>query len=428
MTLDITRTLTKHIAAIHNSASLNSTQRKVMNIFLENALRDSFESKIHRISLTRLLRDLGWSSNSKATELLKSDLKELAKIQIEWNVLNVDRKNKWIAMQLLAEVGLENGEITYAYPPTLKELLFNPNIYAKLDLDIQKLLGTRYAVALWELLSGEFSIKQQTTVKTSWIKYESLLKIFGLSNSVYEYRYADFINKVLEPSIKDVSLKSNFQVSFELNKESRKIAHIKFCAHKKEGEIENEVPTITNFRAEELKARLESLGFSTRFINTITAKYSVDQIEVAIDTFKNQLKKGKINYPTSFFKKSLDEGWGTSEQFELKALQSEQSSKILEQTNLVEEIDNLDETETIKALRADLLKTIGEAPYTSWIHPLKFRQDDKILMVMAPTAFNRDWVENHYRQDIISTATKCFGESKLTVEFILINEKGRVLA
>ncbi len=428
MTLDITRTLTKHIAAIHNSASLNSTQRKVMNIFLENALRDSFEIKIHRISLTRLLRDLGWSSNSKVTELLKTDLKELAKIQIEWNVLNADRKNKWVAMQLLAEVGLENGEISYAYPPTLKELLFNPNIYAKLDLDVQKLLGTRYAVALWELLSGEFSIKQQTSVKTSWIKYENLLKIFGLSNSVYESRYSEFINKVLEPAIKDVSLKSNFQVSFEVNKESRKIAHVMFCAQKKEDEIETEVPTITNFRAEELKARLESLGFSTRFINTITKKYSLDQMEVAIDTFKNQLKKGKINYPTSFFKKSLDEGWATSEQFELKVLQSEQASKIIEETNLVAEIDNLDDVETIKSFRLELLKNMGEAVYKNWIHMLKFRQDDKTLMVIAPTAFNRDWVESHYRQDIISTATKCFRESKITVEFILINEKGRVLA
>lgn len=428
MTLDITRTLTKHIAAIHNSASLNSTQRKVMNIFLENALRDSFESKIHRISLTRLLRDLGWSSNSKVTELLKSDLKELAKIQIEWNVLNADRKNKWIAMQLLAEVGLENGEITYAYPPTLKELLFNPNIYAKLDLDIQKLLGTRYAVALWELLSGEFSIKQQTTVQTSWIKYENLLKIFGLSNSVYESRYADFINKVLEPAIKDVSLKSNFQVSFEVNKEARKIAHIMFCAQKKEGAIETEAPTITNFRAEELKARLESLGFSTRFINTITSKYSVDQIEVAIDTFKNQLKKGKINYPTSFFKKSLDEGWGTSEQFELKVLQSEQASKIIEETNLFAEIDNLDDLETIKSFRFELLKNKGEAVYKNWIHPLKFKQDDKVFMVIAINTFTRDWVESHYRQDIIMTAKKCLGEPELTVEFTLINEKSRALA
>lgn len=428
MTLDITRTLTKHIAAIHNSASLNSTQRKVMNIFLENALRDSFESKIHKISLTRLLRDLGWSSNSKVTELLKNDLKELAKIQIEWNVLNADRKNKWIAMQLLAEVGLENGEITYAYPPTLKELLFNPNIYAKLDLDIQKLLGTRYSVALWELLSGEFSIKQQTNVKTSWIKYENLLKIFGLSNSVYESRYADFINKVLEPATTDVSLKSNFQVSFEVNKEARKIAYVMFCAQKKDGVIENEVPTITNFRAEELKARLENLGFSTRFINAITTKYTVDQIEVGIDTFKIQLKKGKINYPTTFFKKSLEEGWGTPEQFELKVLQSEQASKIIEEKNLVEEIDSLEEPETLKSFRLSLLKTLEETVYRTWIHPLKLKQEDKVFMVIAINDFTRNWLESHYRQDIIMTAQKCLEEPELTVEFTFINEKSRVVA
>lgn len=419
MTLDITRTLTKHIAAIHNSASLNSTQRKVMNIFLENALRDSFESKIHKISLMRLLRDLGWSSNSKVTELLKNDLKELAKIQIEWNILNADRKNKWIAMQLLAEVGLENGEITYAYPPTLKELLFNPNIYAKLDLDIQKLLGTRYSVALWELLSGEFSIKQQTNVKTSWIKYENLLKIFGLSKSVYESRYADFINKVLEPAIKDVSLKSNFQVSFDVNKEARKIAHIMFFAQKKEGEIEREIPAITNFRAEELKARLESLGFSSRFINTITSKYSGDQIEIAIDTFKNQLKKGRINYPTTFFKKSLEEGWGTPEQFELKILQNEQDSTIIEEKNLVEEINSLEESEVIKSFRLHLFKLLGTGPYTSWIKGIRMSFDNNTLKLTASSQCNADWIEGRYRSVFREAADKSFKTNDLNIEYIV---------
>lgn len=414
--MDITRTLTKHIAAIHNSASLNTTQRKVMNLFLENALKDGFDSKIHKIPLVKLTKDLGWSLNSNVTDLLKEDLKSLAKIQIEWNVLNKDKKNKWLAMQLLAEVGLENGEISYAYPPTLKDLLFNPNIYAKLNLETQKVLSTRYSVALWEVISGEFSIKQKNEVYTSWIDYEKILKLFGLSNSVYEKRYSDFLRKVLNPAIDDINQKSEFTVEAKLNREGRKLSQICFKAVKKDEEkAVLEIPADIDVKTEELKSRLDLHGFSKRFVNSIIKQYAYDEIDKALEIYNTQKSLEKIKYPTSFIKKALEEGW---------SLPSNEDKDTLEDVNpdyhaLTQQINSIPESDECRTIRLKLLDDIGEGPYKSWIHPCNMSYFDRILTINSPTQFTKDWLESRLNHNIQGVVQKVIKDSEVQVKYEL---------
>lgn len=429
MTLEITKTLVKHIAAIHNSAALNTIQRKVINIFLENALRDDFESKVHKLPMSRLMRELGWSANSKTTDTLKHDLKELAKIQIEWNVLKTDRKNKWVAMQLLAEVGIENGIITYAYPPTLKELLFYPNIYAKLDLNTQKELSSRYGVALWELLSGEFSIKQQMSVQTSWIEYRTLLKIFGLKDSVYDSRFSDFFKKILDPAIKDVSLKSEFYVSYEVEKEGRKVSKIRFVAQIKEDVSKNikSMPDITNFQEEAIKVKLESLGFNSRFINGTLKKYQCEEIDVVIDIFEKALKDKKVKFPVAFFKKALEEGWVTSDVMQARLDIGLQNNASNEEAAVRQEIEELDEAEQIKAIRLELLKSLSAVVYRSWMQDVSICSENNILNLISPTQFKTNWIESRYRPIIQAAAEKCFKTQDIRTEFTTKITKGLLL-
>lgn len=416
ITVDITRTLTKHIAAIHNSASLNATQRKVMNIFLENALKDGFDRKIHKIPLGRLTKDLGWSLSSNVTDLLKEDLKSLASIQIEWNVLNKDKKNKWMAMQLLAEVGLENGEVSYAYPPTLKALLFNPNIYAKLNLETQKVLSTRYSVALWEIISGEFSIKQKDEVYTSWIGYEKVLKLLGLSNSVYEKRYSDFLRKVLNPAIEDINSKSEFIVDANINREGRKLVQISFKAVKKEiSDTVLEISSDINIKTEDLKSRLELLGFSKRFINMVINKYSYDEIDRAIDIYNHQIKSEKIKYPTAFFKKALEEGWFLS-----GALEGGGTHPSSDLDIILQEINTLKEEKICRQLRVKLFNQLGLAPYKNWIHPCKLTYSGKNLTVFVPSDFVQNWIESKFHADIQMSLQSLLPEGPIKISYDVI--------
>jgi len=61
----------------------------------------------------------------------------------------------------------------------------------------------------------------------------------------------------------------------------------------------------------------------------------------------------------------------------------------------------------------EYLKTqLGETVFTTWIQPLQPKQkDDRTLVIEAPDAFFRDWVEKHYKHLIIEAINR-LGESQ----------------
>lgn len=421
--------LNKHLGAVHNSSPLSFVQRKAINILLKNADKEIEADIEHKISIRELMSGIGWKTASKTPDNLKECLNDLVSIKIQWNIFEADKKSKWITSTLLASAAIKDGYVYYSYSLPLRSLLSRPNVYAKLDLGIQKLFKVKYSMLIWEYISGELSSKKTDRITTQWLSYEQILKLTYLEGTAYEKRFSLFLERVLEKAIAEINDKSDVAVSYQTKNERGRITHICFQANKK-GVKNILIDFVNNETSVENNSsfQLKKIGIPVRMISEILEKYTDEQIQNAVEFFRSEYDASKINNPIAYFNKALQEGWVLPQIMTKRLDNLESALSKQEGSNFEDIIYQLDETETIKALRADLLKTIGEAPYTSWIHPLKFRQDDKILMVMAPTAFNRDWVENHYRQDIIKTAKRCFREPELNVEFILINEKGRVLA
>ncbi len=125
--------LMKHTAAVHISNILSLNQRKIANILLRNAYYNLQNNECHTIQVKELLRQLGWKSSSNTTDALKYDLKALNTVQLEWNILKQDRKRTWSITTFLADAKIENGNVTYSYSKALRDALYNPNIYAKLN-------------------------------------------------------------------------------------------------------------------------------------------------------------------------------------------------------------------------------------------------------------------------------------------------------
>jgi hypothetical protein len=159
-------------------------------------------------------------------------------------------------------------------------------------------------------------------------------------------------------------------------------------------------------------------------------QYGKERILNGLDFCEKELKINNetIKNPVAFFKKAVDEGWVLPQVMNQRFDKRTEYNQSEQTDNLEVDIQSLDEAETIKSFRLELLKNMGEAVYKNWIHPLKFKQDDKVFMVIAINALTRDWVENHYRQDMLRVAKKSLGDPELTVEITLINEKSRAPA
>lgn len=403
MAFFLDRPLTKHIAAVHNCALLNATQRKIMNIFLSNALNGGENDAVHFISLTKIKESLGWSDASKTTDLLKEDLKDLAKTQIEWNVLNVDKKNKWTAMQLLSEISIEGSIVSYAYPPTLREMLFRPNIFAKLNMNVQLVIKKRNALVLWELLCGEFCLNKSESIVTKWFLYEEILKLNGLENSIYQKRYSEFLQKVVDTSVLELNEKSDISVSYEKKMNGRKIEAIRFIASKKQLNNVKNLDLLVFDEEEELKARFEGLGFNKRVIANFLKDYTKEELENALDVYYQQLREGDIKYPVGFFKKALDEGWIIKKEKEV----------LENKTLLFHDIYQDEDDPLINKIRTNIFNAFGDAIYKSWFSNVFFEFNNDYVVIVSPSPFHSDWIQNNYREKILRIVELLVGKKNV---------------
>jgi len=140
--------LVKPTAIIHIRNTLTLTQRKIANILLKEAFSTFDQDVIHSIPLTRLIKFLGWKESSESNQLIHNSLKELNSRQIEWNIFNKDKTHTWGVTTFLAHARVSKETLEYSYRKPLREMLYQPNIFARLDLEIQKNFSNKHALAV----------------------------------------------------------------------------------------------------------------------------------------------------------------------------------------------------------------------------------------------------------------------------------------
>lgn len=386
VTVDLPTVLIKHIGAVHNHSPLSMMQRKISNIFLGNALKTIAEDKYHQISLQTIMHEVGWDQSSHANEYLKQQLIELSSLKIEWNILGKDKKNGWVACSLLADISLLNGYISYSYPKTLRDLLAAPSLYAKLNLNIQRGFRNKHALILWEFICGDLCTKKENKTKTEWISFESFLKLMGLSDSVYEKRFAQFKERILIPALKEINEIADITVGYDERTQRRKLTHLCFVAERKDADVPaKEIHLIDSTLEQEMK----KMGLGRRKIDDIKKKYSSSDIEQAITCFHNFAKTNQVKNPGGLFLSTLEDGWVCPE-----------DSGIVQTGAEIDffdaHINQLSEDSVAKNIRRVTFEHIGGESYKAWFLNTKFTVDGNQLFIEVFNSFQKDHLEVNF--------------------------------
>lgn len=221
----------KNSSSIQISNKISSTQRKCYNYMLKiakNEFQKDKTQRIFQITADELL--VFFKMGTKNHSYLKDELKVLNRTQIEYNILGKNKRSKESgAFTLIAGYKYVNGLITYSFPPQIEEMILNPKMFGKINLVVIKSLRSKYSIALYELAEDYINVQ---IPKMSMIKFRELM-------GVKEEQYAsikDFRKRVIDVAIDEINQSENisFSISYELEKTSRKITHIKFTVHKKE--------------------------------------------------------------------------------------------------------------------------------------------------------------------------------------------------
>lgn len=215
--------LKKHVGAIHVKAPLTFLQRKISNVLLLNAYEELPDPSVkeHAIPIRVLAQVAGYDSKDFA--YLRDALRALVDCRVEWNVLGEDgEEEEWAAASLLAQAKTKGGVCRYVYAPDLREKLYRPDVYARINLAIQARFGSGYALALYENC-----VRFRKVGTTGWIDLETWRDLLGVGEEQYT-EFKALRQKVLAPAVKEVNEFSDVRVEMETKRSKRRVVALKF--------------------------------------------------------------------------------------------------------------------------------------------------------------------------------------------------------
>jgi len=221
----------KHSSSIQISNKISTVQRKSYNYMLKiakNELKNNSNARKFTITADELL--LFFNFGEKHHNYLEKELDKLRKIDVKYNILGKDNKQKkWGSFALIAGYQYEKGVIEYSFPHQIEEMILNPKMFAKINLVTIKGLKSKYSIALYELAEDYINVQ---IPKISIVDFKELMRL-------EEYQYSnikDLKRRVINVAVDEINQSDNisFKLSYELLKTGRKITHIKFTTHKKE--------------------------------------------------------------------------------------------------------------------------------------------------------------------------------------------------
>ena len=210
--------------AIQIQSKVSLLQRRAWNVLLANAYNELPDKDIHTVSMTELAAKLGFDSGNQ--EYLKEVLQALRSCEVEWNLLDKDNKQVWGVASLLASAEIKDGICTYGFAPHLRRKLYNPRVYAKLNLRLQNRFNSQYALVLWEICFDYFDADRGQG-ETPFIPLETFRELLGIEKDEYP-AFSIFNRAVIKPAIQEINDLTDYHVEVEQKRLGRRVGELKF--------------------------------------------------------------------------------------------------------------------------------------------------------------------------------------------------------
>jgi plasmid replication initiation protein len=291
----------KHVAIIHCANRLSLLEHKISNAFLYNAYHKLLTNEEHTIHIKDLCDLIGY--DSKDYKLLKNAIKSLMSTVLEWNLLAKNYDNIWVASTVLADVVIKGSMCTYSYSRKVRELLFQPEMYAKIDLKTQAKFTSSYGLTLYENCIRFLKVN-----KTPCITLDIFRKLMGVEQGKYK-NFGDFKKRVINIAVHEVNCFSPIQVVPSYIKKGRVVDSIRFDIHKKNNNDTKEVEQSTRIEdGSDLLSRLTNQFFIPRkeaisLIESYSSDYINEKIKNLLDS--ESFKKNSIKNVAGYLMTSI---------------------------------------------------------------------------------------------------------------------------
>lgn len=321
------KSLKKHVAAIHTDGQLSLLQRKLSNVLLLNAYESLLTQSEHEIDEKTLCVMLGYDSNDRKP--LKSALKALASIHVEWNILGDDEEEvEWGVSSLLSHAVLRKGQCRYGYSPALAEKLYNPDIYAGINMSVQRKFRSGHALALYENC-----YRFHKTGSTGWWTVKTFRRLMGVDDSDYYRQFKHLNAKIIKPTVREINKVSDIEITPEFKRKGRSVAEIRFLIKRNEQMPLLDIDDDAALKDTTVFKRLQAAGISKRLAESWIRQHGEDYVSAKLDLVDGKASQGSVvsvaGYLSAAIKndyQSADKGVSDADKARAAALKAERQA------------------------------------------------------------------------------------------------------
>lgn len=311
--LDLGR-LTKPVSAlalVPKTAQITRVGRQAYNsmLFLAQKQGDTSDP-FFQAPLSQILT--GFAAAKDAAKEVRRHLLTMLSTTVEWQSPSPAETN-WGACNLLAEAQLEKikGEtwVRWAYPPTIRAELLNPQRFAQINMTTIAQLRTHAAVALYEICARYRDNPSGVTSRQHWTWWLPVLTGSPKDTRKTEYRFfkRDYIN----PAIDNINEISELTVEIVEHKRGRSIEEIQFTVARKQqpASIDDRASPTPIDMSQIVRGR--ALGLPTAVAEELHYRFGIDALRIALDALerRNALKgQEPIADPIAYVRAVLKNG------------------------------------------------------------------------------------------------------------------------
>jgi plasmid replication initiation protein len=365
----------KHSAAIQIRNNIPLLQRRTWNILLHHAYNELETHEKHSINVKELLETLKFPSRN---DYFKESVKALLGCIVEWNVLDKDGIDVWGAAPLLAGVEIKDGICTYAFSPFLREKLYNPRMYARLDLSLQNQFESKHALALWEVCVDYLGSGREYG-ESPYISIEHFRKLMGIESAYLDMKKLNA--RVINPTIAEINRVSDLQVTVDYQRKGRKVEALKFKIRRVAmlpvadyrqpalfPDLED-MPEVVKRLKEAGLAESDAWEFWQKGWEFVSEKKRpggeadlLDYVREKIDLLKQREKEGKVQNASGFLLTALKQNFSHAE-YEKKQAAQQKSDKIKQLRQLLKERERLleQQDDAVETLCNEVIALPGQA-------------------------------------------------------------------
>ncbi len=197
---------------------LTMNDRRIYNMLIDNAWDTITEDRTHEIS-KQVLGHSKHKSYDRIGESIERLMGAMAKVRIKQ-----DGETAFLRVQLLGpntEQTRKDGIISYTFSKQLRDIVRDSQIFARLQREVMYQLTSKYSLVLYEMIQKRGN---QRFIREQAFEVDELRDILVQPGRLTSW--INFRNKALDPAIREVSAMSDYDVSYDVRKQGRKITHV----------------------------------------------------------------------------------------------------------------------------------------------------------------------------------------------------------